>query len=176
MAVKLKCPGCAASIRLADSLRGKFEHQMYCPKCGEAILISGAGDPKTITISSIGGPRKAAAQPATAPPPAPRRSRLPVVLGVLLLLAFLGGGAALAVYFTHGPGGEQQQVGGHNKNDADTDVSPKPPGADNPSDEPLAGREKAGGRQREPKRPKKDTAKEAPMPPQGRQGGREGRN
>jgi hypothetical protein len=171
MALKLRCPGCAATFRLAESLRGKFQHQMFCPKCGESILITGAGAANTITITSAGGPRRAEERPAMAPLPQPRRSWKLVLLLLLVAVAFLGGGGALAVYLSRGQPNNAPQVGGHDRNDPA-----------NEPDEPQTGGVIVGGHlsPRDQKRNKKDLAKDSspvpPTAPENRQGAHEGKD
>jgi len=40
MALKLTCPTCAAAFGLPDDQRGK---KAFCPKCGQALVVTGAG-------------------------------------------------------------------------------------------------------------------------------------
>lgn len=129
MALQLTCPVCAAAFALPEGTRGS---KTFCPKCGESLVITGAGVAKrnegpnfNLDADSEGDgtggakrnePRRLAPVPSSVPTPTPTaepaavRSRNALWLLLLLLLLVLFGGG-LAIYLhTRGSTAKEKPV------------------------------------------------------------------
>jgi WD40 repeat protein len=120
MSRKLTCPACAASFVPSDDLRGK---KAFCPRCGQALVVTGAGVAKR-NEERRPAPRRRA--PARGSNPLAR-----LLTAFLLVLMLLPGGLALYL-FTRGHAEGPKQAAKNEDQPASPTLDHQPP-SDDPS-------------------------------------------
>jgi WD40 repeat protein len=125
MAILIVCPVCATSLRIAEKMRG---NKMFCPKCGQSMVITGAGVAKRDERKAV-----------DAAPRSGGRGRLWLLLLLLALLVLLPVGLLLVYRPRAGPK-EQNQVALHNSDPSPTEPETKTPAPKESTENPSTPR------------------------------------